>query len=249
MKDPLPVRIATAGWSIPPDHKTTFPAIGTHLERYASVFNAVEINSSFHRPHSVATYQRWAASVPETFRFAVKVPKTITHLRKLSETGDLLDRFQAEIAGLGLKLGPLLVQLPPSLAFDADIAAGFFGDLRARVAGGIACEPRNASWFTPEADALLDGFRIGRVGADPARVPEAAQPGGWPGLIYHRLHGSPRIYHSPYSEQAVEAVVVPLALTAREGSECWCVFDNTASGAATVNALTANGLLAGGPAV
>ena len=65
-------------WSIPKAYGVPFPPSGSHLERYGAVFNAVEINSSFYRPHRTATYERWAASVPEDFRFAVKVPKSAT---------------------------------------------------------------------------------------------------------------------------------------------------------------------------
>src|SRR4051794_10397874 len=114
----LTVRIGTAGWSIPKAYAAPFPPSGSHLERYGAVFNAVEINSSFYRPHRIATYERWAATVPEDFRFAIKVPKSVTHERRLKDTGDLLDQFVSEVTGLGPKLGPLLVQLPPSLAFE-----------------------------------------------------------------------------------------------------------------------------------
>jgi uncharacterized protein YecE (DUF72 family) len=71
------IRIGCAGWSLPRVEQERFPAAGSHLERYASVFDAVEINSSFHRPHRPATYARWAAAVPSSFRFSVKLPKTI----------------------------------------------------------------------------------------------------------------------------------------------------------------------------
>src|SRR5215213_2270201 len=159
------VRIGTAGWSIPKEHAALFPAAGSYLERYGAILNAVEINSSFYRPHRTATYERWATSVPDNFRFAVKVPKAITHERRLKDASDLLDRFVSEVSGLGPKLGPLLVQLPPSLSFKAGIADQFLSQLRSRVEGGIVCEPRHASWFTPEVDALLDELRIARVAA------------------------------------------------------------------------------------
>jgi uncharacterized protein YecE (DUF72 family) len=232
-----PIRIGTAGWSIPKEHGAAFPIEGSHLERYAAAFNAVEINSSFYRPHRPATYERWAASVPESFRFAVKVPKAITHERRLKETGDLLDRFLSEVSGLGPKLGPLLVQLPPSLTFEAGTSDVFLRELRSRVAGGIVCEPRHRSWFTPEVDALLNRQRIARVAADPAPVPGAGEPGGWPGLAYFRLHGSPRIYYSPYSEEALVAMAQQLAEGAAAGTRSWCIFDNTAAFAATHDAL------------
>ena len=109
------VRIGCAGWSIPKEHGDRFPEEGTHLARYAARFPAVEINSSFYKPHRPTTYARWAASVPADFRFSVKVPKVATHERRLVDADDVLDSFLAEATQLGDKLGPLLVQLPPSL--------------------------------------------------------------------------------------------------------------------------------------
>ncbi|BDI29727.1 hypothetical protein CCAX7_17780 [Capsulimonas corticalis] len=226
-----PMRIGCAGWSIPKGCAAAFPAEGSHLERYAARLRAVEINSSFYRLHRPATYERWAASVPDGFQFSVKIPREITHTRKLTEFAEPMDQFLSECGHLGDKLGPLLVQLPPSLAFDPEIAAAFFDALRARHSGGIACEPRHASWFTPEAEALLVGCQAARVAADPAVCSEAARPGGWPGLTYFRLHGSPRIYYSDYSPEYLETLAAALA----PGS--WCVFDNTAAGAAMGDAL------------
>src|SRR6476661_8928978 len=116
-----PIYVGVAGWPIPKPHAGLFPVEGSHLKRYAGRFNAVEINSSFYRPHRPATYARWAASVPADFRFAVKVPKVATHERRLVDVNDVLDSFLAEATQLGERLGPLLVQLPPSLSFSADI--------------------------------------------------------------------------------------------------------------------------------
>ena len=153
----------------------------------------MEINSSFYRPHRTGTYERWAAFVLEEFRFAVKVLKAITHERRLKQAGDLLDRFVLEVAGLRPKVGPLLVQLPPSLASQAGVADRFLADLQSRSAGSVVCEPRHASWFTPDVDGLLGELRVARVAADPAPVAGAGEPGGWRSLSYYRLHGSPRI--------------------------------------------------------
>ncbi len=240
-----PIRIGTAGWSIPKEHAAAFPTAGSHLERYAHVFNAVEINSSFYRPHRRATYDRWAASVPDSFRFAVKVPKAITHERRLKETGDLLERFLSEVSGLGPKLGPLLVQLPPSLTFEAGRSDVFLRELRGQVTGRIACEPRHRSWFAPPVDNLLDELQIARVAADPAPVPGAGEPGGWRGLSYYRLHGSPRIYYSQYSSEVLAGVAEQLVTEAANDVETWCIFDNTAAFAATGDALTVRDLVQG----
>ena len=106
--------VGTAAWTIPAQHAHGFPPEGSHLERYSRRFPAVEINSSFYRPHRPSTYQRWASTVPAHFRFAVKVPKEITHLRRLANADEPLERFLAEAGALGEKLGPLLLQLPPS---------------------------------------------------------------------------------------------------------------------------------------
>jgi uncharacterized protein YecE (DUF72 family) len=243
----IDIRIGTAGWSIPTAVASEFPAEGTHLERYSHVLNAVEINSSFYRPHRRSTYERWASCVPETFRFAVKVPRSITHDARLQATDTLLERFLDEVEGLGPKLGPLLVQLPPSLPFEAGRADRFLHDLRARVGGPIACEPRHASWLSPDVEALLAELRIGRVAADPSPVSGGGEPGGWSGLTYIRLHGSPRIYHSDYDDTTIQAHLTRLAANRGAGRECWCIFDNTAAFAATPNALTAKRLAADGP--
>jgi uncharacterized protein YecE (DUF72 family) len=226
--------IGTAGWAIPRAVAEAFPTAGSGLVRYAARFGAAEINSSFHRSHRPSTYERWAASVPETFRFAAKLPKTITHERRLVDVEAQLGAFLDEVLGLGTRLGPLLIQLPPSLAFGPDTARRFLGLLRNRFGGSVACEPRHPTWFENEADGLLQDYEVARVAADPARVPDAAEPGGWPGLVYIRLHGSPRMYYSAYEAEYLDGLAARIA---RSTVETWCIFDNTTSGAACANAL------------
>ena len=232
-----------AGWSLPRALWPSFPAEGTHLQRYAARLNAVEINSSFYRPHRFETYARWAASVPEHFRFSVKLPKTITHQQRLVDCGELLDDFLAQAGGLGQKLGCLLVQLPPSLAFEQDTVAAFLRLLRARHPGPVALEPRHASWFTAPADPLLDAWQVGRVLADPVVHEAGRLPGGFSGLLYARLHGSPPMYYSAYDGAVLDALVARLRLAATPDTAVWCIFDNTAEGAAIEDALyTVQGL-------
>ena len=232
----LNLYIGCAGWALPREAQPLFPVEGTHLQRYAARFPAVEINSSFYRPHQPKTYARWAASVGERFRFAVKLPRAITHERRLGDVMPLLDTFLAEVTHLADRLGCLLVQLPPSLAFGANAAALFLASFRARFTGAIVLEPRHESWFTDEATRLLEAHRVARVAADPAPVPAAAEPGGWPDPVYVRLHGSPRMYYSPYEDQYLDALAIRLLQAARSAS-VWCIFDNTAEGAATQDAL------------
>jgi uncharacterized protein YecE (DUF72 family) len=235
--------VGTAGWSIPRAAAPKFSGEGTHLQRYARVLGCAEINSSFHRPHAAATYEKWAAATPPDFRFAVKLPRTITHDNALRRVRAPLERFLAEIRGLGNKCGPLLVQLPPSHAFDRRVAARFFELLRAYHTGAVACEPRHATWFTQAADALLIAHRVARAAADPPPAPGAEAPGGWTGLVYYRLHGSPRKYWSRYAGDRIAGLARSLE-SAADGVDAWCIFDNTASGAAIENAWELRGRLA-----
>ena len=227
--------VAVAGWSIRKEHVELFPSAGSHLQRYASRFDAVEINSSFYGSHQQQTYERWAESVPEHFRFSAKMPKWLTHERCLEDTGPDLSRFVGEVGGLGRKLGCLLVQLPPSLPYDPRTVERFFTALRARYRGPLVCEPRHPTWFTGAADRRLEAHGVGRVAADPSCGDEGDQPCGSQRIAYFRLHGSPVMYHSSYADEYLEALMDRIRALADR--PVWCVFDNTARGAATVNAL------------
>ncbi len=231
------VRVGCAGWSLSRSAWPQFPATGSHLERYAAHLDAVEINSSFYRPHQNATYARWAQSVPEHFRFSVKLPKAVTHRQRLAGCGPLLDAFLAQVAGLGQKLGCLLIQLPPTLAYDPFLADSFLGALRDRHDGPMALEPRHPGWFGERADAALVRWRVARVLADPVLCEAGRRPGGDPALVYLRLHGSPRRYYSAYEPAVLDALAVRMQLAAASDASVWCIFDNTASGAAVGDAL------------
>ncbi len=228
------VRVGTAGWTIPANVRSAFGSVGTQLERYSIVMNAAEINSSFHRPHRCTTYERWASAVPSGFAFSVKIPKTISHVKRCDDCEDKLQRFIDESAGLGAKRRLLLLQLPPSFQFDAHRMERFFELCRTLGAPHLVCEPRHPSWFTPEAGALLSAHQVGRVAADPPPDPRASEPGGWSAFRYFRLHGTPRTYYSSYDAAALTALAARVYAAA---SETWCIFDNTASGAALDNAL------------
>ncbi len=236
-KVPGRLLVGCAGWSLPKADAASFPVEGSHLERYAAVFPMVEINSSFYRPHRPATYAKWSACVPEDFRFAVKVPRAITHDARMEDVEPLLVQFAAEAGELGEKLGCLLVQLPPKFGFVDETARTFFRQLHAIFGTTIAFEARHPSWFSDAATELLVESRVTRVIADPA----AGQPGPHvptsSDAVYVRLHGTPRIYYSRYSPEYVESVRRELDRQRAAGRTCWCVFDNTAAFEAVPNAL------------
>jgi uncharacterized protein YecE (DUF72 family) len=240
------IRVGTAGWSIPRVSGFRFDPAGTHLQRYATRLRCAEINSSFYRPHAAATYAKWRDNTPPEFRFAVKTPRTITHELKLENAGESFVAFLAQTDGLAEKRGPILVQLPPSLSCDFAVVTSFLEDVRRVYEGPVVCEPRHATWFSAQAAALLGEYGISRVAADPPPVPTAAVPGGWPRVVYFRLHGSPRKYWSKYASDFLATLAVTLRAVPA-GAEAWCVFDNTASGAAIENALDLSERVAGAP--
>ncbi|MES1254481.1 MAG: DUF72 domain-containing protein [Acidobacteriota bacterium] len=229
------IHIGTAGWSIPGACVDRFPGTGTHLHRYARRMTCVEINSTFYRAHRPSTYARWAHSTPSGFAFALKVPRSITHEHRLLDARGALAQFLDETSGLEDKRGPLLVQLPPSLEFAPRVAADFFGSLRTCYDGFVVCEPRHATWFTAPAEALLMEHRVARVAADPPRAESGGSPAGWAEIAYYRLHGRPRTYWTRYDSNYLHGLADVLRKPTA-AAETWCVFDNTASGAALENA-------------
>jgi uncharacterized protein YecE (DUF72 family) len=233
------IHIGCAGWNIPRQTVAHFELEGTHLERYSRTFNCCEINSSFYRSHKYSTWERWSATVPKYFRFSVKLPRTITHEVELKCEPHDLTAFLKQVGFIGEKLGVLLVQLPPRCIFDSGIAKRFFALLRERHAGDVVVEARHRTWFDSRADDLLKDFSIAGVAADPACVPAAGQPSGFGQVVYFRLHGSPRLYYSSYSGEFLKTMASRMANVHRE-ARVWCIFDNTAAGFATSNALQLN---------
>jgi uncharacterized protein YecE (DUF72 family) len=232
----MPLVIGTAGWSVPRDIADQFAPEGSSLSRYAHRFPVAEVNSSFHRPHRRTTWERWRDSVPPTFQFSVKLPKLITHTHRLAGSSGLIEEFVVQAEALGDKLAVLLVQLPPKLSFEEPVATAFFGHLRKLTDVGVVCEPRHVSWFNSEVDAFLEQFQVARVAADPPICQAAAEPGGWNGIRYWRLHGSPVIYRSSYRDR-IDELSSRLMKEVSPDRPVWCIFDNTASSAGAADAL------------
>ena len=230
------IAIGCAGWSIPREHREQFGAGESVLARYATRFAVVEINSSFYRAHRQSTYARWAATVPPHFRFSVKLPKAISHDMALRGSGSALDRFLDEIAGLGGNLGGVLLQLPPSQSFDMRVASNFFRMFRRRSQAPLACEPRHASWFSSKANALFQRHGVSRVTADPSIGSGSDAPWVEQSSPYWRLHGKPRIYYSPYPEEALHEIAGALTVRRPSALAPWIIFDNTAHGFAVRDA-------------
>jgi uncharacterized protein YecE (DUF72 family) len=231
------IRIGTAGWGIAARHAAQFPGTGSHLQRYAQVLPVTEINSSFYRHHRPTTYARWAQSVPAAFRFSVKAPRALTQPGSLVLAPEVLARFSDEVCALGERLGVVLLQFAPGVAFDAGQARVVFSQVGERVPARIACEPRHRSWDTIAAQGLMRELGVTRVAADPPRWPGGDCPGDDRACAYFRMHGAPRIYYSDYDPQRLAALAAQLVATARSTQQVWCILDNTALGHALANAL------------
>jgi uncharacterized protein YecE (DUF72 family) len=233
------VYVGTSGWSLSRQLAPGSRPELSGLTRYAEYFNAVEVNSTFYRLPRRTTIERWRDSTPPGFRFAVKLPRSITHEAGLEHVADEVSGFCDLIASFEKKLGPLLVQLPPRLELDAGVASRFLEHLTRVSSARVVLEPRHATWFGPEGEQLLAAYGVARVGADPACCSAAAQPYGGP--AYFRWHGSPRKYFSAYSPESLTALAVDMLATQRGGgprAEVYCFLDNTGLGAASVNALS-----------
>ena len=159
--------IGTAGWALPPDLR--IGRQGTSgLARYAELFNAVEVNTTHYKYHMERTFTRWRNEVPADFRFAVKMHRQVTHVERLCRPDSAL-AFLRSIEGLGEKLGVVLIQLPPSLAFS-EVVEESLRIMRNEYTGAWVVEPRHPSWAAGEVEHLLRQQRMGRVAADPPLV-------------------------------------------------------------------------------
>jgi uncharacterized protein YecE (DUF72 family) len=167
----------------------------------------------------------------------VKVPGTLTHDGELTPQPDVLDQFIEEVLGLGHKLGVLLVQLPPRLAFEESVARAFFGELRKRIDVQVACEPRHPSWSSVGANSVLTEYEVARVAADPPPWSGADEPGGCERFTYFRLHGQPRKYYSDYDAERLALLQQRMSVVGERALDVWAIFDNTVLGCALGNAL------------
>ena len=230
------MHVGVAGWSVPSDHADLATGAGTHLQRYAGIFNAVELNRTFYALPRAATVKKWVECVPDQFRFSLKLSKRITHELKFQGAISALKEFIAIAQEFGEKLGPVLVQTPPSLE-AGDHVIDFLEQFRELFDRPIVLEPRHPSWAEIRTDARLKELRIARVAADPAKVPALATPGGDRSITYFRLHGSPRIYWSAYTDEMLAEWVQQVQEAERISRDVWVIFDNTARNAAFPNAL------------
>ena len=156
------VRIGTSGWVYPHWRERFYPKglpQTRWLEYYSERFDTVELNNPFYRQPARATFERWRRAVPETFVYAVKLNRYLTHMKRLDVDRAMVARSYDTMAGLGPKAAVVLVQLPARFRFDPERLARFFAAVAPR-RKRHALEPRDASWLTDEAIAVLREWRV-----------------------------------------------------------------------------------------
>ena len=197
-------------------------------------FTAIEVNATFYRLQSAATFRRWRDETPASFRFAVKAHRYLTHNRKLREPLPAIRIERERAAGLGAKLAAVLWQLPRNFHRDLERLQAFAGALR-RWPVRHAIEFRHASWFDDDVAACLREHAIAVCQSDAA---------DWPlwdrvttDVVCVRLHGHDVTYASPYSVAELRAWARKLRRWADEGRDVHVYFDNDAGGHAPLDAL------------
>jgi uncharacterized protein YecE (DUF72 family) len=235
------VRIGTSGFMYEHWRRRFYPpaARGSELEFFARTFDTVELNVTFYRMPSSATFRAWAARVPDDFVFAVKASRYLTHIKRLRDPRDSVDYLMERASELGSHLGPILLQLPPDLPLDLDGLVDVLDAFPRRVK--LAVEPRHASWFVDEVRAALEERKAALCLADRRRpVTPLWQTADWGYLRFHSGAAMPR---SCYGEQALRTWADRLCDTWGSKPSGYVYFNNDFNGCALRDAATFSRLL------
>ena len=227
------IRIGTSGWTYPHWQKRFYPddwPKSRWLEYYVQHFDTVELNATFYRLPKPQTFRNWNARTPGDFLWALKANKYITHTKRLNDPEEPIERFYSAASGLEEKTGPILFQLPPSLAFEDKAFQRFCRSLKPSYRHTL--EVRHPSWLCDRVYAILAQHNIAFCIADTA--------GRYPydevltaDFVYVRLHGSKKLYASDYSEEELQVWAGKIKAW---GKDTYLYFDNDFSGYAVKNA-------------
>lgn len=242
------IHIGTSGWSYKHWKGLLYdvkmkPA--DYLPYYATLFDTTEINTSFYHLPRVATVEGWVHKVPEKFTFCPKISRYLTHMKKLHDPQEPLQRFFEVFEPMYDKLGPVLVQLPPSLRFNEEVAKAFFEELKANYRHfKFALEIRHTSWLEDTALQLMEKYNIALVisqsnGKFPFAELVTAKH------IYYRFHGPRELYASSYSDEELAMYAEKFKKWQTQGHSVWAYFNNDIFGFAYQNALKLKELLKG----
>ena len=209
------------------------------FEHYAAQFDTVEINNSFYRLPEQETFARWGMRAPMRFLFAVKASRFLTHMKKLKDPEEPVERLFTRMRALGRHLGPVLYQLPPNFKRDYARLEHFLQILPKDVPQVV--EFRDPTWYTDEVSALLDRFRVARCLHDmkgSATGQERVGP-----FVYVRFHGASGTYTGDYPLDRLERWSQYLDEQRKAGVDVYAYFNNDVGGYAPRNAVTLRRLL------
>lgn len=237
-----PARIGCSGWQYRHWRGDFYPAdlpVARWFEHYAARFDTVEINNTFYRLPEASTVARWAAQAPRGFLYAVKASRFLTHMKKLKDPEEPLDRLFDRMRPLGRHLGPVLYQLPPGWKLDRARLEHFLHALpRGR---RHVLEFRDPSWYADDVSALLERFGVARCLHDmqgSATGRERVGP-----FVYVRFHGPTGTYQGGYSAARLERWASWLDGERRAGAAVFAYFNNDVGGHAPRDAVTLRRLL------
>jgi uncharacterized protein YecE (DUF72 family) len=238
----MTVWIGTSGWQYDDWRGPVYPErlpMKAWLESYADRFATVESNNAFYHLPKRTTFEAWAERTPEDFRMAVKVSRYLTHIKRLRAPAEPVDRFVRRSRGLGPKLGPVLLQLPPQLAFDAERLRRALDRFPAEFR--VAVEFRHASWFRDETRRILEERRAALCLADRRGVLGATwRTADWSYLRFHEGRARPR---PSYGRATLAAWAERLAAQWPADAEIWVYFNNDHLAAAPRDAARFAGLV------
>ena len=236
-------RIGCSGWQYKHWRGTFYPADvpqSRWLEHYASIFDTVEINNSFYRLPERETFTAWARRAPMPFEFAVKASRFLTHMKKLKDPEEPIERLFSRIRGLGRRLGPVLYQLPPGWKVDVDRFRHFLNALP-RGARHVV-EFREPTWYCDEIGALMERHRVAMCLHDMPGSATGRQRVG--PFVYVRFHGATGKYGGSYGEDRLRGWAEWLDAQRAAGCDVYAYFNNDVGGHAPRNALTLRGMMA-----
>ncbi|WP_353720437.1 DUF72 domain-containing protein [Dyadobacter sp. 676] len=231
------IHIGTSGWSYKHWKEIFYPKDvkpAEYLAFYARHFPVSEINNSFYRLPAKETVGKWVASVPADFMFCPKMSRYLSHLKKLHDPREPLERFFDVFGDFKKHLGPILVQLPANSRFGADVAGAFYEETDHYKDFRFALEVRHPSWFSEESIRLMKKHRVSLVFSQADKFPYLEEITAKD--IYLRFHGPTSLYSSPYSDEVMEEYAGKFAAWAEEGHRVWAFFNNDVGGHALDNA-------------
>jgi uncharacterized protein YecE (DUF72 family) len=235
------IHIGTSGWSYKHWRGLFYPeklAAAKWLGYYTGFFSTTEINGSFYRLPTQKTVAAWIEGVPEDFIFCPKMSRFLTHMKKLREPEEPLERFFSMFDPMLHKMGPVLVQLPPRLGFNPDIAGHFFSLLSGSYRDHrFSLEIRHKEWLCRESLEMMKDHGVGFV------ISHSAAEFPYEELItanhvYVRFHGPDALYASSYSDPFLQAYAKKIRSWVKKGHEVWVYFNNDIGGHAVRNAIT-----------